>query len=202
MFTGIVRGTGRIVSRDRRGGDQRIRIDCTGVLDAAILTPGASVAVNGVCLTVVGSRNACFDADVSAETLALTTLGELAPAAPVNLEPALAAGNLLGGHLMSGHVDGIGTLVSRRADGHGWRMRFAAPARLAPLMAVKGSIAVDGVSLTVNSVEGAEFEVMIIPGTRERTIMREDETGARVNLEVDMIARYLARLLEAREQGR
>lgn len=201
MFTGIVRGAGRVASCDRAGGDLRIRIDCTGVLDAGILTPGASVAVNGACLTVVGSQNAWFDADVSAETLALTTLGELAAGAPVNLEPALAAGDALGGHLMSGHVDGIGTLVARRADAHGWRMRFAAPERLAPLIAVKGSIAVDGVSLTVNSVEGAEFEVMIIPATQERTIMRTYTPGTRVNLEADMIARYLARLLEAREQG-
>lgn len=199
MFTGIVQGTGRIKSREVRGGDQRLEIDCTGVLDPAVLEPGASIAVNGVCLTVVDPAGACFQADVSAETLSLTTIGNLESGSPVNLEPALAMGDALGGHLMSGHVDGIGELVSRHQDARAWRMRFAAPKSLAPLIAAKGSIAVDGISLTVNAVDGGEFEVAIIPATLERTVMSGYETGTRVNLEVDMIARYLARFLEARE---
>ena len=201
MFTGIVQGRGRIASREARGGDQRLEIDCTGVLDPAVLVPGASIAVNGVCLTVVDPLGSRFHADASAETLSLTTLGDLEPGSPVNLEPSLAVGDTLGGHLMSGHVDGIGTLVERRRDARAWRMRFAAPEPLSPLVAAKGSIAVDGVSLTVNAVEGAEFEVAIIPATMERTVMEGYEAGTRVNLEVDMIARYLARLLEQKGRG-
>jgi len=201
MFTGIVQGTGRIKSREERGGDQRLEIDCTGVLEPAVLVPGASIAVNGVCLTVVDPAGACFHADVSAETLSLTTIGDLAPDSPVNLEPALAMGDTLGGHLMSGHVDGIGELVSLHRDARAWRMRFAAPDSLAPLIAAKGSIAVDGISLTVNAVDGDQFEVAIIPATMERTVMSGYVAGTRVNLEVDMIARYLARLLEARGTG-
>lgn len=201
MFTGIVQGTGRIKSREERGGDQRLEIDCTGVLEPAVLVPGASIAVNGVCLTVVDPAGACFHADVSAETLSLTTIGDLNVGSPVNLEPALALGDTLGGHLMSGHVDGIGKLVSRHRDARAWRMRFATPESLAPLIAAKGSIAVDGISLTVNAVDGGEFEVAIIPATMERTVMSGYEDGTRVNLEVDMIARYLARLLDAKGQG-
>jgi len=201
MFTGIVQGTGRIKSREERGGDQRLEIDCTGVLEPAVLVPGASIAVNGVCLTVVDPAGACFHADVSAETLSLTTIGDLAPDSPVNLEPALAMGDTLGGHLMSGHVDGIGKLVSRHQDARAWRLRFSAPESLAPLIAAKGSIAVDGTSLTVNAVDGAEFEVAIIPATLPRTVMSGYAVGTRVNLEVDMIARYLARLLETRGTG-
>ncbi len=201
MFTGIVQGTGCIKSREMRGGDQRLEIDCTSVLDSSALESGASIAVNGVCLTVVDPAGACFHADVSAETLSLTTVGDLEPGSPVNLEPALAMGDTLGGHLMSGHVDGIGKLVSMRQDARARRMRFAAPKSLAPLIAAKGSIAVDGISLTVNAVDGDEFEVAIIPATMERTVMSDYAVGTRVNLEVDMIARYLARLLEARGQG-
>lgn len=199
MFTGIVQGTGRIKSREARGGDLRLEIDCAGVLEPAVLVPGASIAVNGVCLTVVDPAGACFHADVSVETLSLTTAGDLEPGSPVNLEPALAMGDTLGGHLMSGHVDGIGKLVSLHQDARAWRMRFAAPESLPPLIAAKGSIAVDGTSLTVNAVDGDEFEVAIIPATMERTVMSGYGVGTRVNLEVDMIARYLARLLEARE---
>jgi len=202
MFTGIVQGTGRIKSREARGGDQRLEIDCTGVLHPSVLEAGASIAVNGVCLTVVDPEGACFYADVSAETLSLTTIGDLESESPVNLEPALALGDALGGHLMSGHVDGIGELVSRHQDARAWRMRFAAPKSLAPLIAAKGSIAVDGISLTVNAVDGNQFDVAIIPATMERTVMNGYEVGTRVNLEVDTIARYLARLLEAREDIR
>lgn len=201
MFTGIVQGTGHIKSREMRNGDQRLGIDCTGVLDPSVLETGASIAVNGVCLTVVDPEGACFHADVSAETLSLTTIGDLEAGSAVNLEPALAMGDALGGHLMSGHVDGIGELVSRHQDARAWRMRFAVPGALASLIAPKGSIAVDGISLTVNAVDGNQFEVAIIPATMERTVMSGYEVGTRVNLEVDMIARYLARLLEARGLG-
>lgn len=198
MFTGIVQGTGHIKSREARGGDQRIEVDCAGVLEPTALAPGASVAVNGVCLTVIDPVDACFHADVSAETLSLTTLGDLVEGASVNLEPALAVGDALGGHLMSGHVDGIGTLVSRHQDARAWRLRFRAPDALAHLIASKGSIAVDGVSLTVNEVEGAEFGVAIIPATLARTIADRYGAGTHVNLEVDLIARYVDRLLAVR----
>ena len=150
---------------------------------------------------MVDPAGACFHADVSAETLSLTTIGDLNVGSPVNLEPALALGDTLGGHLMSGHVDGIGKLVSRHRDARAWRMRFATPESLAPLIAAKGSIAVDCISLSVNAVDGGEFEVAIIPATMERTVMSGYEDGTRVNLEVDMIARYLARLLDAKGQG-
>lgn len=195
MFTGIVHGTGRLAARESRGGDQRLEVDCAGVLEPGALKPDASVAVNGCCLTVAETTARGFRADVSPETLDKTTLGGLPVGASLNLEPALAVGDTLGGHLVSGHVDGVGTLISRHQDARAWRMRFAAPESLAPLIAAKGSIAADGVSLTVNIVEAAEFEVAIIPTTMDRTIMRNYEPGIRVNLEADIIARYVARLL-------
>ncbi|MGH8270741.1 MAG: riboflavin synthase [Gammaproteobacteria bacterium] len=196
MFTGIVQGIGRLSEREERGGDARLKIEAA-VLPAVALAPGASVAVNGCCLTVAQPCSEGFYADASAETLAKTTLGELAVGAQVNLEPALALGDALGGHLMSGHVDGVGVVIACREDGCARRLRFRAPDVLAQLIAPKGSIAVDGVSLTVNEVAGAEFEVTIIPATLERTIAVGYAPGTRVNLEADMIARYLARLLEA-----
>lgn len=196
MFTGIVRGMGRLAARERRGGDQRLVIDTGSVLGQTALAEGASIAVNGVCLTVVARTPGGFAADASAETLARTTLGALAEGAPVNLEPALAVGDALGGHLVSGHVDGIGELESRAQNARAWRLRFRAPGELAHLIAAKGSIAVDGVSLTVNAVAGATFDVAIVPATFERTAIGTYTPGVRVNLEVDMIARYLARLLE------
>lgn len=196
MFTGIVRGRGRLVAREAHAGDERLVVDPCGVLAESALQLGASVAVNGVCLTVVARSGEGFAADVSPETLARTTLGSLPQGAPLNLEPALAAGDALGGHLMSGHVDGVGRLVERAPDARAWRLRFRAPAELARLIAPKGSIAIDGVSLTVNAVDAAEFEVAIIPATLERTIVGGYLPGSRVNLEADMIARYVARLLQ------
>lgn len=197
MFTGIVRGVGRVDAIARDGGDARLEIDDR---DASLgpLAPGDSVAVDGVCLTVVSVSGRGFTADVSAETLRATTLGRLASGAAVNLEPALRAGEPLGGHLVSGHVDGVGELLTRVEDARSRRLRFAAPPALERYIAVKGSITVDGVSLTVNAVEGAEFEVNVIPHTLAATGLGERAAGDAVNLEVDLVARYLERLLAAR----
>lgn len=198
MFTGIVRGVGRLAGREKKNGDARLKIEAVA-LPAAALTPGASVAVNGCCLSVAQSCEGGFYADASRETLAKTTLGGLAVGARLNLEPALAFGEALGGHLVSGHVDGVGEVIARCEDGRAVRLRVRAPAAFARYIAPKGSIAVDGVSLTVNEVAGAEFEVALIPATLERSIAGDYASGTRVNLEADMIARYLDRLLEQRQ---
>lgn len=197
MFTGIIRGVGRIATIDRHDGDARVEIDAGG---AALGTParGDSVAVNGVCLTAVDVSERGFVADVSAETLRTTTLGRLEEGAAVNLEPALRAGDPLGGHLVSGHVDGIGELLECTGDARSRRMRFAAPPALGRYIAVKGSIAVDGVSLTVNAVDGAGFEVNVVPHTLETTNLGGRAAGDAVNLEMDPVARYLERLLGER----
>lgn len=197
MFTGIVRGVGRVETLIESGGDARIEIDDR---DASLgpLAPGDSVAVNGVCLTAVSVSDRGFAADVSAETLRSTTLGRLAAGAAVNLEPALRAGDTLGGHLVSGHVDGVGELLACGEDARSRHMRFAAPPALARYIAVKGSIAVDGISLTVNAVDGAGFEVNVVPHTLAATNLGERAVGDAVNLEVDPVARYLERLLAER----
>ena len=194
MFTGIVQDIGRIVSRTPRGGDVRLRI-AVGRLPLAGVRAGDSIAVSGVCLTVLDIDAGAFSADVSNETLSLTTLGELEDGSTVNLEPSLRAGDPLGGHLVSGHVDGIGRLVSLAQDARSWRMRFETPPALARYVARKGSIAIDGVSLTVNEVEGCEFGVNIIPHTFEVTTLGSVVPGRRVNLEIDPIARYVERLI-------
>ncbi len=197
MFTGIVRARGELLAREARSKGARLKLD-TGGLDGKELSPGASIAVNGCCLTVAKVSERGFYADASSETLAKTTLGALPMDAALNLEPALAAGDPLGGHLVSGHVDGVGEVLARENEGRALRLRLRAPAALARFIAPKGSIAVDGVSLTVNEIAGTEFAVAIIPATLERTIIADYQPGTRVNLEVDMIARYLARLLESR----
>lgn len=194
MFTGIIEAVGRIAALERRGLDARLRIDA-GKLDMGDVRLGDSIAVSGVCLTVIARGAQDFSADVSAETLARTTLGGLAPGAGVNLEKALTPTTRLGGHLVSGHVDGVGELAARYDEGRSLRMRFRAPAELARYIAAKGSICVDGVSLTVNAVQGAEFEVNIVPHTLAETTLGELAAGAAVNLEVDILARYLERLL-------
>jgi riboflavin synthase len=194
VFTGIVQDIGRIVSRTPRGGDVRLRI-AVGRLPLAGVRAGDSIAVSGVCLTVLDIDAGAFSADVSNETLSLTTLGELEDGSTVNLEPSLRAGDPLGGHLVSGHVDGIGRLVSLAQDARSWRMRFETPPALARYVARKGSIAIDGVSLTVNEVEGCEFGVNIIPHTFEVTTLGSVVPGRRVNLEIDPIARYVERLI-------
>lgn len=192
MFTGLIQSVGTIRSIARGGA--RIAIDA-GKLDLAQAALGDSIAVSGVCLTLVARLGRVFEADVSQETLARTTLGGLAPGARVNLEPALTPTSRLGGHLVSGHVDGVGTVAARTPAGSSVRFRIQVPAPLAKYIAEKGSICVDGVSLTVNAVDGAEFEVNIVPHTAQETTLDDWRPGVHVNLEVDLIARYLERLL-------
>jgi riboflavin synthase len=194
MFTGIIQSIGRIERLEPRGGDVRLSIDA-GKLDLARAALGDSIAVNGVCLTAVELTSRGFAADVSRETLSLTTLGTLTPGSPVNLEQALTLATPLGGHLVSGHVDGVGQIIEQREDARSWRLRIQAPAELARYIAQKGSICVDGTSLTVNQVDGAVFELNIVPHTLAETIIGGYRSGTRVNLEVDLIARYLERLL-------
>jgi len=194
MFTGIIQAVGRISALEKRGGDLRIAIR-TGKLPMKDVQAGDSIAVSGVCLTVVQKDVESFQADVSGETLGLTTLGRLAVNDAVNLEKALTLATRLGGHLVSGHVDGIGTVASRREDSRSVRFAIQAPDALARYIAVKGSICVDGVSLTVNAVDGSRFELNIVPHTLAETTLRDFRAGRRVNLEVDLIARYLERLL-------
>ncbi len=194
MFTGIIQSVGGIRRLEPRGGDVRLTI-ATGKLRMADVALGDSIAVNGVCLTAVALAADAFSADCSRETLSLTTLGDLQPGSPVNLEKALTLSAPLGGHLVSGHVDGVGRLLERTEDARSWRLRIEAPPELARYIAHKGSICVDGVSLTVNSVDGALFELNIVPHTLEETIIVHYQVGTRVNLEVDLIARYLERLL-------
>ncbi len=194
MFTGIIQAVGAIAALEPRGGDLRLRI-LSGGLKLADVQLGDSVATNGVCLTVIDLTGDGFAADVSRETLAHSTLGSLKPGSPVNLEKALTLTTPLGGHLVSGHVDGIGQLVERQEDGRSIRFTVEAPAELARYIAHKGSICVDGVSLTVNRVDGCRFELNIVPHTMAETIMVNYRGGSRVNLEVDLVARYLERLL-------
>jgi riboflavin synthase len=196
VFTGIVQDMGRIVALEPRAGDVRLRVAVERLpLDA--VRSGDSIAVSGVCLTVVEHDAGGFAAEVSNETLSLTTLGDLAPGSSVNLEPALRAGDPLGGHLVSGHVDGVGRVVSLAQDARSWRIRFETPPDIARYVARKGSIAIDGVSLTVNEVEGREFGINIIPHTWQVTTIGGYAPGRRVNLEIDPIARYVERLLAA-----
>ena len=194
MFTGIITAVGTIAALQPRGGDMRLRID-TGKLDLSDVQLGDSIAVSGVCLTAIELPGDGFWADASRETLELTILGEIAPGMQVNLEKALTPTTRLGGHLVSGHVDGIGTVSEWRPDGRSWRLRVQAPDALARYIAAKGSICVDGVSLTVNRVDGAAFELNIVPHTLAETTLVNFQVGRRVNLEVDLIARYLERLL-------
>lgn len=194
MFTGIIEAVGTLRAKQQQQGDVRLQV-ATGALDLSDVKLGDSIATNGVCLTVVALPGDGFWADVSAETLAFTTLGELPVGAALNLEKALTPQTRLGGHLVSGHVDGVGEVVAQRPDGRSIRYTLRAPAALARYIAHKGSITVDGTSLTVNSVNGAEFDLCIIPQTQSETIFPHYRPGTRVNLEVDVIARYVERLL-------
>ncbi|MGB0712132.1 MAG: riboflavin synthase [Gammaproteobacteria bacterium] len=195
MFTGIIEAVGHIAAMEPRGGDMRLRVR-TGKLDLGDVALGDSIATNGVCLTVIDLPGDGYWADVSGETLNCTTLGDLRPGARVNLEKAMTPSTRLGGHLVSGHVDGVGEVVERAADGRSERFRLKAPEGLARYIAAKGSICVDGVSLTVNAVDGAHFELNIVPHTLAETTIDQFQAGSRVNLEVDVIARYLERLLQ------
>ena len=194
MFTGIIQAIGRIESIEDKGGDARFWIN-TGKLDMADVQLGDSIAMNGVCLTAIDLKASAYCADVSGETLSLTTLKELKQGSAVNLEKALTPTTRLGGHLVSGHVDGLGKVISRYDDARSVRFVIEAPKALAKYIAMKGSITVDGVSLTVNKVEGAQFELNIVPHTLQETIMGQYRAGTAVNLEVDLIARYLERLV-------
>jgi len=194
MFTGIIQAVGSIASLEQRGGDLRLGIN-TGKLELDDVALGDSIAVSGVCLTAVVLSGSGFYADVSGETLRRTILGDLGVGAAVNLEKALTLSTRLGGHLVSGHVDGIGSVVARRQDSRSVQFTIQAPDALARYIAVKGSICVDGVSLTVNAVSGANFDLNIVPHTLEETTLSGYRAGRRVNLEVDLIARYLERLL-------
>ena len=198
MFTGIIKAQGRIASIQPTSGGKRLRIECDRLAEFA-LAVGDSIAVNGVCLTALEPNANSFFADASQETLSLTTLGRLAAGSIVNLEPALRAGDPLGGHLVSGHVDGIAALVEREQLGDNRRLRFEAPEALARYIAHKGSVTLDGVSLTVNRVEGARFDLNLIPHTLAVTTLGGLVPGDAVNLEVDQLARYMERLLETRQ---
>jgi len=194
MFTGIVQGVGRIRSVQPHGGDVTMWIETDGVSLAGVEI-GGSIAVNGACLTAVQLEPAAFAADLSRETLSLTTAGDWEPGTPVNLEKALTAGQALGGHYVTGHVDGVGQVIARHDDARSVRVEFEVPAELARYVARKGSICVDGVSLTVNGASGCRFDVNLVPHTLEMTILGGYQPGSRVNLEVDIIARYLERLV-------
>jgi riboflavin synthase len=194
MFTGIIVATGRVVAIEPRGGDLTLGIDAAA-LDLKRIQIGDSISVQGVCLTVTRWERTVFDADVSRETLAKTTLGSLQKGARVNLEPSLRAGDPLGGHLVSGHVDAVGTLIDARQDARSWRLQFELPEPLMRYVAPKGSICIDGVSLTVNEVGARRFDVNIIPHTHEVTTLGELCPGTGVNIEIDAIARYVERLL-------
>jgi riboflavin synthase len=194
MFTGIVQGVGTVRAIEQRGGDVTLVFDTAGV-SLADIELGGSVAVSGVCLTATRFDASSFAADVSRETLSLTTLGDWVVGSRVNLEKALLAGQALGGHYVTGHVDGVGELVSRHDDARSVRMEFQVPPELARYVARKGSICVDGVSLTVNGARGDRFDVNLVPHTLEVTTLGGLQAGSRVNLEVDIIARYVERMM-------
>jgi riboflavin synthase len=194
MFTGIIQAVGRIAGIESRQGDLRLTI-AAGSLDMSDVALGDSIATNGICLTVIDLSPEGFSADVSRETLSLTTLEKLQPGSAVNLEKALTLSTPLGGHLVSGHVDGVGRVLERRDDARSIRFKIEAPNDLSRYIAHKGSICVDGVSLTVNGVESTGFDLNIVPHTLKQTIMESYRVGSEVNLEVDLVARYLERLM-------
>ncbi len=200
MFTGIIKAKGTIGALDQRGGDVRLTVRSDG-LPWADYEVGESIAVNGVCLTAVALHDDGFDTDVSVETLDVTGLGDLEVGSSVNLEPAISLGERLGGHLVSGHVDCTGTVISVASDARSIRLGIEIPAEYARYVAKKGSVCVDGVSLTVNEVSGNTFELNIIPHTAEVTIIGDYRNGTVVNVEVDLLARYLERLLDQDGDG-
>ncbi len=197
MFTGIVEDIGRVERLERSESGARLAVDAGG-LDLSDAAVGESIAVGGVCLTVTGLEGTGFTADVSGETLAATTLGDLETGSPVNLERALRVGDRLGGHLVTGHVDGVGSVIETAPAGDSRRLVLRVPGELAQYVARKGSLTVDGVSLTVNAVDGDRCEINLVPHTLSVTTLGRLEAGDRVNLEVDLVARYLERQLEYR----
>jgi riboflavin synthase len=194
MFTGIVQGVGTVRAIDQRGGDVTLLFD-TGKVSLTGIAIGDSIAVSGACLTATRIDGSTFAADVSRETLDLTTLGDCVVGARVNLEMALRAGQALGGHYVTGHVDGVGRLLSRHDDARSVRMEFQVPAELARYVARKGSICIDGVSLTVNGTAGERFDVNLVPHTLAATTLGDLRVGSQVNLEIDIIARYVERMM-------
>jgi riboflavin synthase len=194
MFTGIIQAKGSIAALQRRAGDVRLSVQSDG-LPFSSYEVGESIAVNGVCLTAVELRADGFDTDVSVETLDVTSLGGLGVGDNVNLEPSLSLGDRLGGHLVSGHVDCLGTVTNRKADARSIRFSVEIPKEFARYVARKGSVTIDGVSLTVNDVSATGFEVNIIPHTADVTIIGDYAVGTKVNIEVDLLARYIERLL-------
>jgi len=200
MFTGIIKGKGKIADMNRSGGDVRLSVSSPD-LPWSDYEVGESISVNGVCLTAVSLNEAGFETDVSVETLDVTGLGRLGVGSTVNLEPAISLGERLGGHLVSGHVDCTGTVTSRAADARSVRLAIEIPREYARYVAKKGSVCVDGVSLTINEVSGNAFEVNIIPHTADVTILGDYKVGTVVNVEVDLLARYIERLLSKDEDG-
>ena len=195
MFTGIIEAVGEIDSRSQEYGEWKLRIS-VGSLDMSDVAIGDSISVSGCCLTVVEKLKSAFTADVSNETMRCTALGELKLGSRVNLEKAMLATDRFGGHIVSGHVDGVGQMVKYEHEGQSIRMTFKAPSALSKYVAAKGSICIDGTSLTVNEVENDLFTVNVIPHTQAETIMKDYKVGHKVNLEVDIIARYLERMRE------
>jgi riboflavin synthase len=198
MFTGIILTTGRIMAMSEKGGDLELAVDAAG-LDVTRIGIGDSICVQGVCLTATRKQGTQFFADVSRETLTKTTLGKLSVGSRVNLEPSLRAGDQLGGHMVSGHVDAVGALRGMQQDARSWRLDFEIPTGLMRFVAAKGSICVNGVSLTVNNIAARRFDVNIIPHTREVTTLGELKISDEVNIEIDVIARYLERLMTKTE---
>ncbi len=201
MFTGIIQTVGRILRLELRSGDVRLHVDSAD-LDLADTQLGDSIAVSGVCLTAVTLTERGFAADVSNETLSLTSLGHLKPGDPVNLEKALRLADRLGGHMVSGHVDGLGKVVSITPDGRSQRWTFEVSPALSRYIAAKGSVCIDGTSLTVNEISGGCFGVNVIPHTIDHTAFHARRVGDSVNIEVDVIARYVERLLTSGEAPR
>lgn len=196
MFTGIIAALGDVAALQPKGGDLRLLI-AAGKLDCSDIKLGDSIAVNGVCLTVVSIKDRQLAFDVSQETISRSSLAALKTGSQVNLEKALAVGDRLGGHFVSGHVDGLGQISSIKEIARSWQLAVSVPAELQRYIAEKGSICIDGASLTVNKVTTSGFEVNIIPHTLQETIIKDYKVGSTVNLEVDLIARYLERLLPA-----
>ncbi len=202
MFTGIITDVGRVRRLSRGSGPEGgIEATIATAYDSALIPIGASIACSGPCLTVIAVEPGAFSVQASAETLACSTLGDWEAGTPINLERALRVGDELGGHIVTGHVDGVARLVDRRKEGESVRLVIAAPAALMPYIASKGSVALDGISLTVNEVADGNFGVNIIPHTLAHTSLGEAQPGQRMNLEIDPLARYVARLLPARSDN-
>jgi riboflavin synthase len=200
MFTGLVAGTGQLKARDRRGPGYRLVIGTAGLPGFDALELGESIAVSGACLTVVSRTRDAFDADVTIETAEKTTLGQLSLGSDVNLERSLRVGDRLGGHWLSGHVDAVARVVAVEVQGDAWLVKIAFAEEQRRFLAPKGSVALDGVSLTVNDVQGTSLSVMLIPHTREVTSLKRLKVGTTLNLEVDLVARYLVSYLEVSGQ--